>query len=58
MLSERGKRIITMISCVLGCSTNEYVDELVLAFMSIYTRGQPPVVVYNYAEFIAERMHE
>jgi len=58
MFFERGKQIITMISCVLGYSTDEFVDELVLAFMSIYTLGQPPVVLYNYAKFIAEIMHE
>lgn len=47
-----------MISCVLGCTIDEFFDELVLAFMLIYTPGQPPVVLYNYIEFIAERMHE
>jgi len=45
MFFERGKQIITMISCVLGYSAAEFVDELVLAFMSIYTPGQPPVVL-------------
>ena len=47
-----------MISCVLGFSADEFVDELVLAFMSIYTLEQPPAVLYNYVEFIAKRMHE
>jgi len=47
-----------MISCVLGCTTNEFVDELILAFMSIYTPGHPLATLYDYAQFIAESMHE
>ena len=26
--------------------------------MSIYTPGQPPAVIYDYAKFIADRMHD
>jgi hypothetical protein len=38
---------------------SEYIDEIILAFMSIYTPGKPPATFYdNYAQFIAERMHE
>ena len=47
-----------MISCVLGYTTSEYIDQLILAFMFIYTPGQPPTVIYDYAQFIADRMHE
>jgi len=58
IFSERGKHIVTMISCVLGCTTDEFVDDLILAFMSIFTPGNPLATIYNYAQFIAERMHE
>ena len=49
---------MAMISCVLGYSTSGYIDEIILALMSIYTLGQPPIVIYDYAQFIADRMHE
>lgn len=47
-----------MISSVLGHTTSEYIDEIILAFMSIYTLGKPPAVIYDYAKFIADRMHD
>ena len=47
-----------MPSCILGYTSGEHVDEVVLAFLSIFSPGKPPVVIYNYAQFIADRMHE
>ncbi len=52
------QNIVTMISCVLGYSTSEYIDELILYFMSIYTPVQPPTIIYDFSIFIADRMHE
>jgi len=34
-----GRGIITMIACIFGLTTSEYVDELNLAYMSIFTLG-------------------
>lgn len=53
-----GQYIVTMISCVLGYTTSEYIDELILAFMFIYTLGQRPATTYEFSKFIADRMHE
>lgn len=47
-----------MISCVLGYTTREYIDEIILAFMSILTPKQLLVVMYDYDKYIADRMHE
>lgn len=58
IFSKRGKQIVTMISCILGYTTNEYIYELILAFMSIFAPRNPPATLYNYVQFIAERMHE
>lgn len=52
-----GRSIVDMISSVLDYTTSEYIDEIILAFMSIYTPRQPPAVIYDYAQFIADRMH-
>jgi len=56
--SPWGQNIVAMISCVLGYSRSEYIDEIILAFMSIYTLGQPPATIYDFSSFIAGRMHE
>lgn len=34
-----GRDIITMIACILGFTTNEYVDEMTFAYMTIFTPG-------------------
>ena len=47
-----------MISSILGYTTSEYIDEIILAFMPIFTLGHPPAVMYDYAKYIADRMHE
>ena len=49
LFSPWGRSIMDMISSVLGYTTSEYIDEIILAFISIYTPGQPPAVIYDYA---------
>jgi len=49
---------VSMISSVLGYTTSEYVDEIILTFMSIFTPRQPPAVMYDYAKYISDKMHE
>ena len=39
LFSPFGQDIVAMISSVVGYTTNEYIDEIILAFMSIYTPG-------------------
>ena len=56
--TEEGKLLIDMISYILGFGTSEIVDETVFALMSIFTPGQPPAVKYDYATFIANKIHE
>jgi len=58
IFSPFGQDIVAMISCVLGYTTSEYINEIILAFMSMFTPGHPPAVMYDYAKYIADRMHE
>ena len=55
---DLGRDIIEMISSVLGHTTSEFVDEIIIAFMSIYTPGQPRAIMFDYAKFIADKMHD
>ena len=47
-----------MLSCILGYTIDEHVDEVVLGFLSIFFPGKPPATLYNYAQFIADKIHE
>jgi len=47
-----------MISCIFRCTSDEFVDEVIMAFLSIFTPGKPPAILYDYAQFIVDRMHE
>ena len=47
-----------MISCILGFNTSEFVDEVILVMLSMFTPGQPAAVQYDYATFIAEKINE
>lgn len=55
---EAGKFIIDMIAYILGFKTSEYVDETILVLLSIFSPRQPPAVRYDYATFIADKIHE
>ena len=56
--NEVGRLLVDMISYVLGFKTSEHIDETILVLLSIFTPGQPPVVKYNYAKFIANKIHD
>jgi len=53
-----GKDITSMISCILGFTTSEYVDDIIFSYMSIFTPGQPVVVKFDYAKFISDKTHD
>ena len=55
--NEVGRLLVDMISYILGLKTSEFVDETVLVLLSIFTPGQPPAIKYDYASFIAEKIH-
>jgi len=56
--TDVGRIIVDMISLVMGFNTSEYVDEVTLMLLSIFTPGQPPVVMYDYASYIANKIHD
>ena len=47
-----------MISYVISFRTCEYVDETILALMSIFIPGHPPAIKYDFATFISNKIHE
>jgi len=57
-LIDMGKIIVDMISVVMGFNTSEYVDELTLVLLSIFTLGQPRTIKYDCALFIVDKIHD
>ena len=56
--NELGRLLVDLISYVLGYRSAEDADETILAMMSIFSPGMPPVVHYDYAAYIADKIHE
>jgi len=53
-----GQLIIDMISSIMGFNTSEFVDELTLVLLSIFTPGQPPTIKYDFASYIVDKIHD
>jgi hypothetical protein len=55
--SEVGRLLLDMIAYVLGYQNSEHVDRGMLAMLSVYSPYQPPTKKYNFAKFIANKIH-
>lgn len=47
-----------MLSFIPGCFTDEHIYESILGFLSTFVAVQPPSVLYNYVEYIADNIHD
>ena len=57
MFLEGTKQIISIISYILSYDSDQWVDEAIFGFLSIFTTGEQPII-FNYNQFIAEAMHD
>lgn len=58
IFSDLRQDIIEMTSSVLDQTISEFVDEIIIAFMSIYTPGKPLAIMFDSSKFIAYKMHD
>lgn len=58
MFQEQTRKIVTILSCILGCFTNEHVDESILGSLSIFSPDQPPAITFNFLQFLVDTMHD
>lgn len=56
--TDIGKIIVDRIALIMGFNSSEYVDDITLVLLSIFTPGQPPIVKYDYASYIANKIHD
>jgi len=48
MFPERSKHIISLVSCLLGYQTDQWVHESILGYLSIFSKENKPASMYNY----------
>lgn len=47
-----------MISLIMGFNSSKFIDDITLVLLSIFTPGQPLAVRYDYAIYIANKIHD
>ena len=52
------QHIFTILSYLLGCHTDQWVDEAMIGFLSILSSDSKPSVIFNYAQFLADTIHD
>jgi hypothetical protein len=58
IFSEKGKQIISSLCCLLGHYSNEWVDEPILGFLSIFSTKEKATTQFNFIQFLADNIHE
>ena len=58
MFPEMTKHIISIVSYFLGYRTNQWADETIIGFLSMFVTIEKPLVTFHYSEFLAEVIHE
>ena len=48
------KQIISIVACMLGYHLDQWVDEIILAFLSLFSWNEKPDAIFCYNEFLAE----
>jgi len=57
MFTEMSKQLISIISCILGYQSDQWVDDAIVGFLSIFTTDEKPPI-FNYNEIISESIHD
>lgn len=58
MFPDITKKITTILSYLLGYNSNQYVNEVIIGFLSIFSIDSKPIVLYNFSQFLAKAIHE
>jgi hypothetical protein len=58
MFSTRGNQIISSLCALLGYYSDQWVDERILGFLSIFSNDEQPTTQFNYSTFLSNNIHE
>jgi hypothetical protein len=58
MFSVKGNQVISSLCCLLGYYSDEWVDEPILGFLSIFSTKEKATTQFNFSQFLADNIHE
>jgi hypothetical protein len=58
MFSVKGNQIISALCALLGYYSDQWVDEPILGFLSIFSNDERPTTQFDYSTFLANNIHE
>jgi hypothetical protein len=58
MFSTKGNQVISSLCALLGYYSNQWVDEPILGFLSIFSTDEKPTTQFDFSTFLAENIHE
>jgi hypothetical protein len=58
MFSVKGNQIISAVCALLGYYSDQWVDEPILGFLSIFSNDEQPTTQFDYSTFLENNIHE
>jgi hypothetical protein len=58
MFSTKGNKVISSLCALLGYYSDQWVDEPILGFLSIFSTDENPTTQFDSSTFLAENIHE
>jgi hypothetical protein len=58
MFSTKGNQVITSLCALLGYHSNQWVDEPILGFLSIFFTDEKPTTQFDFSKFLVDNIHE
>jgi hypothetical protein len=58
LFSEKGNQVISSLCSLLGYFSDQWVDEPILGFLSIFSTEERPTTQFDYNTFLASSIHE
>jgi hypothetical protein len=58
MFSTKANQVISSLCALLGYYSDQWVDEPILGFLSIFSNDEKPTTQFDYNTFLAENIHE
>jgi hypothetical protein len=58
IFSTKGNQIISAVCALLGYYSDQWVDEPILGFLSIFSNDEQPTTQFDYSTFLATNIHD
>jgi hypothetical protein len=58
MFSTKGNEIISSLCALLGYYSDQWVDEPILGFLSIFSNDEKPTMQFDYSTFLDDNIHK